>query len=109
MLLVWHKTCFRENEAAWQCVTMWKRSVSIRATKWHLTFWHRYHQVKIMFLWPQLHVSIAQKRGSPPLNVLYENECWLHGLHDGVKKIGGQNVSEVTIYTSYIYVYIYVI
>ena len=29
---------------------------------------------------------------------LYENQCRLHGLHDGVKKIGGQNVSEELLY-----------
>ena len=73
---------------------MQKHSVSIRATKWQLKFWHRYRHVRIRFLWRQLHVSIARKRGAPPFKFLYENECQLYDL------IGGQNV--------YIYIYIYI-
>ena len=48
-----------------------------------------YPHVRITFLWRQLHVSIARKRGSPPLKFLDENECRLCHFHDGVKKIGG--------------------
>ena len=65
MLLVWHKASFRENEAAWQCVTMWKRSVSIRATKWHLTFWHISPSKNYVFVTSTSGVNSAKTRFSP--------------------------------------------
>ena len=68
---------------------MWKRFLSIRATKSHLKLSHRYRNVRISFFCGQLHMSIARKRGSPPVKFLDENECQHHDLHDDAKKIGG--------------------
>ena len=94
LLLISHKTTFCENEAAYLCVTMWKRSSHIVATIWHLKFWHRYHGVGNKIFWCQLEASLSRKRGSPHVKFLHELLSWLHALHNGVNETWGSNVSE---------------
>ena len=76
-LLVSHKMSFCENEAVSQCVTMRKSYTSIRATTWHLKFWHRYRNVRIRFFWGERQVSIAQKGGFGPVKFLNKTWSWL--------------------------------
>ena len=49
---------------------MRKHSTSIRATIWHLKFWHRHRNVRIRFFWGELQVLIAWKRGFAPVNFI---------------------------------------
>ena len=57
-------------------------STSIRATAWHLKFWHKYPNVRIRFFWVERQVSIARKRGFAPVKFLDETSSWLYGLHN---------------------------
>ena len=86
-LLVSHKMSFCENEAVSQCVTIRKSYTSIRATTWHLKFWHRYRNVRIRFLRGERQVSIARKRGFAHVMFLDETSSRLYGLHNWVNEI----------------------